>query len=115
VRGKFPLGIEAPAFALEINSAQIHGSNSLHFIRRQLARDPREGTRTRKTRGNLLGRNAQNFGEQPRHHVRIGNLRWDGEGGVHGDAHGQRVEIAVKDLRAPCAHFHDRSLLMLRA
>ncbi len=47
VRGKFSLGIKAPAFPLEINSAQIHRRNSLDFVRRQFTRDPREGTRTR--------------------------------------------------------------------
>ena len=42
MRSEFSLGIKTPAFALEINSAQIHRGDALRFLGRKFARDPRE-------------------------------------------------------------------------
>ncbi len=61
VRGELPLRIEAPSLALKIYPAQIHRRDSLRLSRRQLSRDPHEGMRTRQARGDLVGRNVQDF------------------------------------------------------
>ena len=71
--------------------------------------------RGREARGNFLGRDFQHFADEPRNHVRIGDLRWNRERGIHRHAHGQRIHVAVENFGAACADLHDQPLLVLRA
>ena len=61
------------------------------------------------------GGTFQDLADQARHHVRIGNLRGNRKGGIHRHAHGQRIQVAIKDLGAAGADFDNQPLLVLCA
>ena len=115
VRGEFAFRIEPSAFPLEINPAQIHRGNAVRFFRRQFSRNPRKGMRAGNPRGDFVGGNVQHFADQARHHIGVGNFRGHGEGRIHGNAHRQRIHVAVKNFGAARADIHDEPLLVLRA
>ena len=73
--GEVSLGIKALILRLKIDAAEIERLNAGHGFRRQLAGDPYKRARGSQASFHLVGRNAQNAAEQPRHHLRIGNLR----------------------------------------
>ena len=115
MRRKLALGIKAPAFALKINSAKIHGRDSIGFFRWNLPGNPCEGVRTGDARGDFVRRNFQHLPQKPRHHVRIGNFGGHSERRIHRHAHRQRIHVAVKNFRAARSYIDNQSLLVLRA
>ena len=114
--GQIALGIKALIFRLKIDAAEIERLEcGRRFPAAACARSRRTSARRPGELRISSGEVVQHAAEQPRHHLRIGNFRRHGEAGIHRRAHGQRVQIAVENVRALGADFDDVLLLVFGA
>src|SRR6266480_4881346 len=97
MRREVALRIDALIFSLEVHALQIQGLHGFLLVRRQLARNPHKRVRGFESRFKHFAWNSQDAGEQPRRQLLVAKLGGHRKCRIHGDAHRQRVHVAIVD------------------
>ena len=115
VRSKVALRINALILLLEVDAFQVQRLHRFFLFGRQLARNPHKRARRFQPCFKDFTWNSQDASKQPRRQLLVAKLRGHRKRRVHGNAHGQRVHVAIVDRAALRRDFNHALLLPLRS